>query len=39
MNGYFNSLLDKMDEKDRTMVKSALEKLETALDDGERARD
>ena len=39
VNGYFDSLLDKMDEKDRSMVKSALEKLETALDDGERARD
>ncbi|MBU5436283.1 MarR family winged helix-turn-helix transcriptional regulator [Pseudoflavonifractor sp. MSJ-37] len=38
VNGYFDSLLDKMDEKDRSMVKSALEKLETALDDGERAR-
>ena len=38
VNGYFDSLLDKMDEKDRSMVKSALEKLVTALDDGERAR-
>lgn len=39
VNGYFDSLLDKMDEKDRSMVKSALEKLEAALDDGEQARD